>query len=506
MTRSEHAATPVGLGRQRPRIEALPLFHTSAGDDAVDLAASVGLFLDPWQEHVLRGSLGERADGKWASFEVGLVVPRQNGKNSCLEARELAGMFLFDEETIIHSAHEFKTAIEGFKRIEGLIRGSQLIEDVKGYRGDPEGQIAGIKTGNGNESITLKNGNSLRFMARTSGGGRGFTGDTVILDEAYALHKSQIAAMLPTMAARSITGSPQIWYTSSAGMPDSDVLADLRERGLGDDPGRLAYFEWSVDHKAKGFDPADPEQWAIANPGLGIRISEEFIGDEFRSMGAEEFNRERLGIWSEVGGSSVFPEGYWAAGELPEGEDVPELDVIALAVDVPPERSSASIVLAGFMDDGRTYGEVIDRRNGLDWVPAALKAYRDKLDPCAIVIDAGGAAGVLVPDLREEKIRTIHSTARDYAQSCGKTFDLVMQGALVHIGQEELGDAVDGARKSAMGDSLWRWSRKDSLVDISPLCGLSLAIQGLERRGRRKRSKTISSSNARSTGRKAVFL
>ena len=60
---------------------------------------------------------GERADGKWAAFETALIVPRQNGKGSILEARELAGLFLFGEQLILHSAHEFKTAQEAFRRV-----------------------------------------------------------------------------------------------------------------------------------------------------------------------------------------------------------------------------------------------------------------------------------------------------------------------------------------------------------------------------------------------------
>jgi hypothetical protein len=57
----------------------------------------------------------ERADGKWAAFEVGLNVARQNGKGSILEARELAGLFLLGERLIIHSAHEFATSLEAFR-------------------------------------------------------------------------------------------------------------------------------------------------------------------------------------------------------------------------------------------------------------------------------------------------------------------------------------------------------------------------------------------------------
>jgi hypothetical protein len=44
------------------------------------------------------------------SSDVGLVVPRQNGKGTILEARELAGLFLFGE-SILHTSHEFRRRI-----------------------------------------------------------------------------------------------------------------------------------------------------------------------------------------------------------------------------------------------------------------------------------------------------------------------------------------------------------------------------------------------------------
>ena len=81
----------------------------------------------------------------------------------------------------------------------------------------------------GAESIELKNGKRLRFIARTGGSGRGFTADLVILDEAYALGDAEMAALLPTLSARP---NPQIWYTSTAGLPTSVQLGRVRERGL----------------------------------------------------------------------------------------------------------------------------------------------------------------------------------------------------------------------------------------------------------------------------------
>jgi hypothetical protein len=140
--------------------------------------------------------------------------------NSVLEARELAGLYLFDEALILHSAHEFKTAAEAFRRILSLIQNTPDLDRL----------VQRIRTSHGDEGIELRSGQRLRFVARSTGSGRGFSGDCVILDEAYRLPNSAMAALLPTMAARP---NPQLWYTSSAPLPieESDTLRRLCKRG-----------------------------------------------------------------------------------------------------------------------------------------------------------------------------------------------------------------------------------------------------------------------------------
>jgi phage terminase large subunit-like protein len=244
------------LGAQRPRVSSVPACVSSAGVEAVELAASAGLILDDWQAHVLEGALGERADGKWSAFEVGLIVGRQNGKGSVLEARELAGLFLFGEMLILHSAHEFKTAQEAFRRVLGLIQNTPDLDRL----------VARVRTSHGEEGIELRSGARLRFVARSTGSGRGFSGDVVILDEAYNLPGSAMGALLPTMAARP---NPQVWYASSAGKDDSEVLARVRDRGKEGTSPRLAYFEWSAPSDADLDDPAAWQAriraWAFAS-------------------------------------------------------------------------------------------------------------------------------------------------------------------------------------------------------------------------------------------------
>jgi hypothetical protein len=486
----------VRRGSQLPRLEHYPLYTTSAADDAIDIAEVVGLNLDEWQQHVLRHSLGERPDGRWTSFRNVVVVPRQNGKNALLEARELAGLFLFGEKTIVHTAHQFKTAREAMLSLMNRIKASELMGEIKGFEGDLDRDIAGMTVGN-NPAITLKNGNRIVYAARSGGSGRGFTGDLIVLDEAYALTLAEMGALLPTMAARSIHGNPQVWFTSSAGKPESDLLASLRKQGMEKTASRLAYFEWSTSEER---DPLDREGWYEANPGLGIRISEEYIEDEYETLAKEtgsdeEFKRERLGQWAKLDADALIDQKVWRdrvgdklENEFLDEDGAPKLGEhrVAFAVDIPPSRDSATICMAGDLGDGRTSVVVIDRRPGTDWVAERLGQLRQTWNPVAIVIDAIASSGSLLPELRRHRVRSLQVSYQHYGHACAQMFDAINQGTMTHSDQEELNNAVRVARKTPINDSLWKWNRKDKAVDLAPLVAATLARYGLESTRRRE--------------------
>lgn len=468
------------MGVQTPRIDVTPTYFTSAADDAIDLAAVAGLILDEWQQHVLRGALGERVDARWKAFEVGLIVPRQNGKGSILEARELAGMYLFGESTIIHTAHLFNTTVEHQQRLEKLIRGSELIEYIRGYDGDPDAKMSGIKTGNAGMSITHRCGNRIKFLSRASGSGRGFTGDLVVLDEAYSLPEAMMASLMPTMAAKTQLGSPQIWYTSSAGMPDSTVLERVRKRALdpvGED--RLAFYEWST---AEDADPADPASWAQANPALGLRISAEYVESERRALDDETFKRERLGIWAKIGGTSAIPAQIWADTLDPDSAPGPK---VAFGVDVTPLRDVATIAAASWRADGTAHIEVVDRRVGTEWVTRRLEELRTKWQPAGIVYAGASQAAEVITASQRVRLAATGLDNRTYMQACGAFYEALAHGDVRHTGQDELDAAVRACRRSKGTTDLWYWTRETRADDISPLVACTLAYQGLVEKDRK---------------------
>lgn len=449
----------VSVASAPPRHRSLPdAVTTQAGREAVEVAALAGLYLDPWQAAVLESALSLDDRGKWAAMEVGLVVPRQNGKGSILEALELAHLFLFDTPLMLHSAHEFKTSSEAFRRIWSLIENTP----------DFERRVRRKYANNNDMSIELITGTRLRFVARSGGSGRGFSGDLVILDEAYNLSPFILSALVPTMSARP---NPQLWYTSSAplALPVSEPLRALCKRGRAGTSPRMAFWEWAAEADS---DPADPATWAAANPGFGERVNEEFIREtEFSILPPEDFARERLGIWfDDEDAARIIPSDVWEAcrddRSGPTGQ-------VAFALDVSPQRDWASFAGVGASGVGGTHLEVVDRRPGTGWVVGRAKELLERWGG-QLAVSAGSPAASLLDELKVAGVSVVEVSNADHAVACGQIFDAITEGRVKHLGQPELDAAVAGADRKFTGDA-WLWSRRLSLADISPLVAVTLA-------------------------------
>jgi hypothetical protein len=473
---------PVSVGVQVPRVHSVPPYVSTRGHEAIEVAASASLILDPFQELALIDGCGCRADGKWSAFEAVLEISRQNGKGGVFEARELAGIFAWGERLILHSAHEFQTATEAMLRMEEILAGTPEFAS----------QVKSVSRSHGSEGFIFKSGQRLRYRTRTKGGGRGFTGDTLILDEAMELPEKFVGALLPTLSGRSVTGNPQVWYGGSAVdqlvHENGTVFARLRLRALeGGDPS-LAYFGWSalpaVDEDGKPVTPdhvdaellGDREAWANANPGLGIRISEEHVEKELRSLDDRTFAVERLGVgdWPDITSTGASPISYDAWKALAD-TDSSIVGAPVFAFDVTPERSWASISAAGLRPDGLSHVEVIDRRQGLEWLVDRVVELKTNHRALAVVCDGASPAASFVRELGERGVVVQVLNASDNAKACGKIFDQVTEQKLRHLGSGELSSAIKGAAKRPLGDA-WAWSRKKATYDISPLVSCTLAL------------------------------
>jgi len=453
-------------GRQTPRVSwhPKPLGNIEQGKDAVALCEAAGLFLDDWQRWFLETSLAERSPSRWTAFEVGLMASRQNGKNVLIEARELAGLFVVREELIIHSAHLADTSNESFQRLLSIIEENPFLD----------AEVAKVSRGKGTEGIQLKGGPRIRFRTRTTGGGRGFSADCLILDEAMIVPDAMHAALLPTLSARP---NPQVWYTGSAVdqriHEHGAVFSRIRGRGHRGDDDRLFYAEWSAaDSIADVSDEMarDVQAWARANPALGIRIDPGYIADEHKSMSQRAFAVERLGAgdWPTPDHARLIDLALWdelKAVSSPTGS-------VVLAIDVSPTRSGS--IAAGWRVGDEVHLSLLAHEPGTAWMAPEVLSLVKTMDPVSVTLDAAGPAGSLLPLLEQHDFRLTLLGARELGQACGAFFDALLDKSLRHDGNKELRLAVEGASRRSLGEA-WAWSRKSSAVDISPLVAVTLA-------------------------------
>jgi phage terminase large subunit-like protein len=429
-----------------------------------ELAASYGLVLEPWQENVLEGAMGERADGTWSAKQIGCSVPRQNGKGAIIEARELAGLLLFGEQMMIHSAHEIRTSQVGFQRIKAYF---DNYDDLRR-------KVASIGSAVAREYIRLRSGQELKFVTRSKSAIRGFSADCLLLDEGQILNDQAWEAILYTVSARP---NHQIWLlgTPPLDLTDGVVFDRFRNRGLEGKDHRSAWFEWSAP---PGCDLDDPESWATANPALGGRVSYDNVIAERAVASDEGFSRERLGMWSDVTSQRVISAQSWGLLADPNLKDAGR--EVSVALDVSPDRSTATIASASWTADGIPYVDVVESRRGEpDWGVQRFVDICERHDVRAVIVDGASAAFSLVDPLRQRGLTVTVTSARQMAAAFGGFYDAVMDGQLRHLDQPLLNLALAAARKRKIGDSGFGWSRKDSESDITAVTAATLALWGL---------------------------
>ena len=479
------------LGAERPRVELRPPAIYSLAGPAIELAARAGMVLEPWQADGLEIMMSVRPDGKWAAFEYGELCPRQNGKTALFAVRALAGLLLLGERLIMWTAHEYKTALESFILMQGML---EELGEVSGPRRNlidlGDGVLIKVNNTNGEEEFArLDTRQRLKFLARSKGSGRGFSGDVNLIDEAFAYTPAHQSALMPTMNARP---NPQICYASSPPLDSEsgEVLFGLRgrvEKG-GEVAEGLGWRDWGLtldldelerlDDDARDELLNDRARWAATNPAVGRgRVDEESILRNRRAMKWQDYAREILGCWpvAPEEGGRVIRSQTWA--DLAAESAIASQPVFGL--DVNPERTWCDIAAGGRNADGREHIELIEHRPGMDWAVARAVELDAEHEPAAWLIDPSGPAGPLIDDLEQAGLLVQPVTGREWMQACMGFYDAVNAAQLVHLGDPVLEEAVKAARKREVGDGGWAWGRRSSGVNIAPLCAVTLARHGI---------------------------
>lgn len=470
------------VGSQVPTFSYVPA--SASGEswkDVADLCSSIGHDLDPWQVAVLRAGLGETSDGLWAASRVCLSASRQNGKSEILVARELAGLVLFGEELLIHSAHLVSTSLEAFQRIKEIFEGYD----------DLRRRVRRIRESAEDRSVEMMTGGRLLFRSRARSAGRGLTPDVLMLDEAQILPERTWASLVFAMSSR-VNGQAWLAGTPPGPEDDAEAFARLRTRAREGKDRRLAWLEWAA---GRDDDVSNPEIWAKTNPAYGVRVLEETIRDELGSTERYTFARERLGVWPDAAHEPVIRPEFWAACAT---ADPPTEGPVAYAVDMSPDRATAAIAAARRTPD-LVHVEVTEHRpvtSGTAWIVSWLTARAER--GVTVVIDAMSPAAALIPPLTEAGIKVTLTGTRQMIDACGGFYDAVSARTLSHFDQAPLNAALLGARRRYIGhEGGWGWNRRSA--DITPLVAATLARYGVMTS--KKATRQVAGGGRRSGGR-----
>lgn len=438
------------IGSQEPRIRVEPNRVATDGADAGILMQEYGYTLDPWQQDVINCWLGKDQDGSYNVTSAGLALPRQNGKNICLEAREFFGMLIAGEK-ILHTAHQVRTSKKSFRRLAAMFtdkRHPEVTDAVKT-----------IRYTNGEEQIELENGGSIEFSARSRQAARGFDGiSLVVYDEAQELTDDQVEALMATLSA-SATGTRQIIYTGTPPYPGcpGDVFRRRRSVCI-DDPGKHdAWHEWSVEaDRVTSIDTKATDLWYMTNPAMGLRLTEDFTGEELRTMSPDGFARERLGWWAPIVtevADYVIPEDVWDACKSskpkPEGKT---------AYGVKFRADGAEVCLCGAVipTDGPARVSMIERQPtgmGLQWLANWLNERKDKA--ACVVIDGRNGVDVLVDKIIpvwKAKGAIVRPGVRDMIASVSTLTDALNEKTVTwYAEQDELRDSAVTSTRRKLG-------------------------------------------------------
>jgi len=453
-----------------------PPHAESYGDLAASLAEQVGMPMDDEQKIILDAIYAEDEPGVPTCFEVGVVAPRQNLKTAVLEIAAMTDVFILGEPLHMWTAHVFDTAQRAFNDMVGMIGRTPDLRDRC---------IWPPSASHGDEAIELVTGERIEFHARSTGKGRGLSGDRITFDEALYLTPSMIGSTMPILATRP---GAQIRYGSSAGLLRSGHLRGLRNRGRKGGESRLAWFEWGAKHvkcaqancshtiDMRGCALDREELWHEANPALGRRITLQIMRDFRRSMPPEEFAREFLSWWEDpeeaaAADLAIDPE-VWKARRTPGSRT---LHPVSLGVDVNRNRT-ATISAVGWREDGRKHGEVIYSRPGTSWVVPELLRIIEHVDPAAVVLDSN-RAGSIITELQVARIEPTIAFLRHRAAGDRGLVDDLVDDRMVVVPCKPIDDAAATTTWRDVGEAQV-FDGKGS-GDISPMVSLSLARHGL---------------------------
>ena len=457
---------PPLVGAIKPRIMSPELKGNSYGDAFAEFCRSCNYELMPWQKYVADDFLTVDKAGNFVRKTIAILVARQNGKSWLASFRILFGLFVLGEKSVVAMSSNRSMALTTFRQVISVIEANEhLREQVKLNRG-MVGRFA-----NGQESIELKNGATYKVVAATRDGARGLTADLLFIDELREISEEAMKAAKPTTRARP---NSQSLFTSNAGDAYSLVLNDLRERALSYPAESLGWYEYSApQHSAVD----DRKAWAMANPALGITISEDVLAEAVSTDSVETIKTEMLCTWVS---SLTSPWPNMAFEDC--GDKTLQMGpgpLTYFAFDKAQNTRTASLVAGQLLPDGRIGVGILQQWRSevaVDDLKIAtdIKGWADKYNPAGILFDHYATQSI-AQRLAVSGCKMEDVSGQQFYQACGDLLDGIVAKRIVHSGQPEFVESMNNcAAKTNEGS--FRIIRRQSAGCIAAAISLAMIV------------------------------
>lgn len=442
--------------RQTPTASFILPYSRSKGAEAVKMYRETGRKPQEWQRLLLRDLLAVDRRGLWVHTKFGYSVPRRNGKNEVVAIREMFG--LKNGEHILHTAHRTTTTHSAWERLLDLL-GKSGIEVASSYRAF------------GKEHIEIAGGGKIEFRTRTSKGGLGEGFDLLVIDEAQEYQDDQESALKYVVTD---SKNPQTIFTGTppTTVSSGTVFTKFRSAVMAGKTENSGWAEWSVERLT---DPRDKDAWYETNPSLGTVFTERSVTDEIGDD-PTDFNIQRLGLWIRYNQKSAITADEWK--QLQEPAVPPLRGRLFVGVKYGHDSGNVSVSIAVKTTDERIFVEAIDCREiraGNGWIVDFLRAAAPSIK--RVIVDGANGQQLLADDMKDAKLRSpILPTVRQIIVANAAFEQGLYAGAICHMGQPALAQAVSNCEKRAIGSNggFGYRSIKDG-VDVSLLDSAILA-------------------------------
>jgi hypothetical protein len=460
--------------------------------------------LFPWQKWLLIHGLELDDNGLYRFRTVVVEVARQSGKSLLMVILALWHIYALDSRMVIATAQDLSRAEESWESAVEWAMNNDELEPLIAGTGDKD--RAGVKRGHPKRLI-LDSGCEYRVASSSKAGGKGFSGDLILMDELQEHQTwSSWGSVTKTTMARP---KAQVWAFANAGTLQSVVLRHLRakaHRNLGwpdgdadkevlDEPdeaiaallsavGDVAsgFFEWSAPPTSAR---TDMQALAQANPSMNHSdivpdcVTERSLIHALAEDPAAVFDKECRCIWVASSDGGPFPDGCWA-DTSDTNPNVGSKTSSSVCVEIDVDRTRTYLARATLDLQGKPVFGVWEDQPGTDWVIPFLKKHRTRFNGVVVRIGSRIPAASLAAEIEEAKLPFIKWQAAEVAAAHGQLFDALKERRIRHLPHPGMDSAATTAATKVGPEGGWVLDPLKSPTDTAPLMAGIGAVWGLQ--------------------------